>query len=277
MTQRDVRSMSDDELFASWVEWITRTSEEISDVYHNRYVMRTIQMMFDENPKLHTESGGHVWGWIALLYARDCLMFIRREFDTQNNSINLLKLLGEISARPTILSRARFRKLYDKCTVPEGVKDEMSSHDFNRAGVVTGPDGPGSDYINPDVVKTDLAETKQQVEVLLEYANRVLAHRTGEWGQPEIRIPNDLDAPLEAIHGCFNKYYVLLTGKNLENPEPHVLFDWQDCFNYAWATNAYHERAERETRERRETEARGVLESIKTAAGSRTTEPAGTG
>lgn len=131
MGQRNPDGRSDDELLTDWAAWIERTASELSLAYNSRYTMRTVQMMFDENPKLHTESRSYVFRWLATLYARDVLMYIRREFDVQDGIINLLQLPYEIAKRPTIVSRWRFRKHYDTWTAATEVKEEIAKYDFD--------------------------------------------------------------------------------------------------------------------------------------------------
>lgn len=117
MAQRDIRQLSDEQLFASWSEWITRTSEELAEVYLNRHVFLNIKAMFDnnrgliskENADQLSESAHFVLGWLARLYAHDTLMFMRSEFDSQRGTINLLSLFSEIEQRPGVLTRRRYR------------------------------------------------------------------------------------------------------------------------------------------------------------------------
>ncbi len=113
MAQHDPGKMSDDELFENWAGWITRTAEELTEVFQHRYLFTSVRDMFDHNPKLRTERGQFVMEWQARLYGRDVLLFIRREFDYQNGPENILHLLREMQNRPKILSRARYRAFCD--------------------------------------------------------------------------------------------------------------------------------------------------------------------
>lgn len=52
MAQRNINPMTDDELYASWGEWITRISEELTGVYNDRDIFRHVKLMFETNPAM---------------------------------------------------------------------------------------------------------------------------------------------------------------------------------------------------------------------------------
>ena len=69
--------MTDDQLFEDWANWITRTAEELTDIYLNRFVFVNIKRMFDTTPAFScsydstrlTDSSLFVLGWLSRLYA----------------------------------------------------------------------------------------------------------------------------------------------------------------------------------------------------------------
>jgi hypothetical protein len=66
-------------------------------------------------------------------------MFIRREFDTQAGTINVLNLLSEVQKRPQVLRRRRFRQFFDALAIPEYAKDGLANDYFNRFNIVGVP------------------------------------------------------------------------------------------------------------------------------------------
>src|SRR5258706_6325517 len=123
--------MSDDELFTNWGEWISRTANELTEVFEHRFLFDSIRAMIDDNDKLHTESGQFIMEWQARLYGRDVLLFIRREFDYQQGTENILKLLREVEARSTILTRTRYRAFFETTTMSAEGKDGLANAFFN--------------------------------------------------------------------------------------------------------------------------------------------------
>lgn len=269
--------MTDDQVFSSWAEWITRTSQELTHIYSDRDVFLHIQLMFDTNPAMsplddpdsYSESAHHVLSWLARLYGHEALMFIRREFDTQPGTINLLKLFSEMEARPQILTRKRYRSMYDALSVPESVKDDLANDHFDSFKRIVGAT-PADDYIDPVQVAEDRKALDSQIEIVREFANRNLAHRTAQWDAPAINVPDDLDGPLDAICKTFNRYYPLLTGKSMPDPMPHITFFWQECMTHPLATDAYFEAKKNGLEKARRDISRAVLERIKSRGGAPT-------
>lgn len=242
MAQRNIAAMSDDELYESWAEWIKRTARELVDVYLNRYVFLHLKAMVDTNPAIQTVSGRSFLNWLAGLYAHDALMFIRREFDTQNGTINLLHLLSEIESRPTVLTRKRYRAIFDDATVEEWAKDHLANHFFDRLELEKGAVA-ADDHLGPSRTKADREDVEAKLAPALDIANRLLAHRTPPWEAPPFSALKDLDAALDAVYQCFTRYYPLLTGSAMVSPTPMIQFDWTECFVHPWATDEYFRRS----------------------------------
>jgi hypothetical protein len=176
------------------------------------------------------------------MYAVEVLMFIRREYDTQAGTINLLKLFSQMKDRPTVLSRGRYRSRYDTMTAPASVKDDLANNHFDTFDHIKGPT-PSLDYVSPAQIDRDRKAVEASTDVVREYTNRDLAHRTPDWNTPSIGVPDDLDPPLAAILATFNRYYPLLTGKSLGDPTPAITFNWQECLTHALATPEYFDMA----------------------------------
>jgi hypothetical protein len=250
MAQRDIESMTEDELFASWTEWIERSADELAEVYHHRFMFREVRRMFDTNPGLHTVPGQLVMDWLARLHGRDAMMFIRREYDSQPGTINTRQLLTEMEQRAaSVLTRERYRRFYEHEPPRRGITTSIADTDFNRFGYVGDGHSP-SDHVDPVGIAADRAALEAGTDTVRLVANRLVAHRTPEFEVPVVNVPDDLEGPLEAVRTCFDKYYVLLTGKSMSSPTPIIQFDWTDCFRRAWATDAY-DAAWREERDQR--------------------------
>ena len=261
MAQRDFRDMSDDELFTNWGEWISRTASELTEVFEHRFLFNSIREMFDHNEQLHTQSGQFIMEWQARLYGRDVLLFIRREFDYQHGTENILKLLREMEDRPTILTRARYRAFFETTQMPAEGKDGLANAFFNSFAIVGDGTDP-NDHIAPEAIAAENAALKTGIEKVLLYANRNLAHRTPDWDVQPIMVPTDTDDALKAVQACFDRFYPLLTGKSMPQPTPAIQFDWEECFTHPWLTPEVVAKINEAERAEREVKANGVLEGI---------------
>ena len=262
MAQHDASKMTDDELFANWGDWITRTANELTEVFEHRYLFNTLRAMFDHNPRLQTTSGRFILDWQAKLYGRDVLLFIRREFDYQSGTENILHLLREMQGRPTILSRGRYRGRMDVLQASEEFKDGLANSFFNTFRVI-GDGKQRTDYLDPIGIAEESARLKKGIDKVLLYANRNLAHRTPDWDVQPISIPSDTDAALLAVQECFDKFYPLLTGKSMPNPTPTIQFDWEESFRYQWMTDEVADAIGKAEQEERKRQAAETLDRLK--------------
>jgi hypothetical protein len=200
--------------------------------------------------------------WQARLYGREVMLFVRREFDTQQGTENSLKLLSEMDNRATVLTRWRYRRFFDKSqALPDYVKEELANRFINSLGVIT-VDGP-NDYVAPETfaqMRKTLGEKTDKVRL---YANRSLAHRSAEYEVPKIMVPTDTDEAIFAVQAVFDKLYLLLTGISMPDPAPAIQYDWEDAFRHAWMPPEVAERINEAEMAEREAKSSEVLESIK--------------
>ncbi|SRR6266568_4197579 len=64
MAQHDPDQMSDDELFANWAGWITRTAGELTEVFQHRYPLLTGKSMPEPTPAIQfdwEDAFRHPW------------------------------------------------------------------------------------------------------------------------------------------------------------------------------------------------------------------------
>lgn len=267
MAQHDPNKMTDDELFENWAGWITRTAEEFTEVFQHRQLFNSIRAMFDHNPKLHTDSGQFVMDWQARLYGRDVLLFIRREFDYQNGTENILHLLREMQRRPQILSRARYYAFFNPLKWKDDKERKRFADSFFNTFKIIGDGTSDTDYLDPAGIEDESRTLQAGIETVLLFANRNLAHRTPEWNPPPIIVPKDTDAALFAVQALFDKLYPLLTGKSMSDLTPAIQFDWEDAFRHVWMSPKVADAMNAAEQAAREAQAQAALDDIKNRGG----------
>lgn len=230
MTLRLKKDISDDERHAAWARVVERIrTEQVKEAW-SHYMFRLFRSVFAENPTL-SEEGGFIFNWVAQNYVDAAFMVLRRELDQQAGAENLRNLLFDIIEHPTVLTRARYRASWGE----GGLFDrELANRAFDSFNPKRLADAHDADYIDPDVVRSDLDQVVADAERLREYAERTRAHRT-----PESKV-NTSDITFEALHKAISdvrrvigKYYLLLTLKSTKW-EPVPQFDPIAPFTRAW-------------------------------------------
>lgn len=228
MAQRDPKKMSDDELFHDWKSTVERSYDEMIVLGSSRDTFDMMRDIVGRNRRLR-ETGGYLLDWIFGNYAVAAAMTFRREIDgTQGQSLR--QMLHEIEARPTVLSRTRYRKEWGSAS--GGVWAADKAFDSFKPRRVRG--NRAADYINPTLVKRHREELLRGTQPVKLFVERTMAHRSWEraasvtWGQ--------LHRALDRLERIFRRYYTLLTQGSLSSTRPIEQFDEYECFTFPWLT-----------------------------------------
>jgi len=221
-----------DTRYRGWIARIQRIKTETYYLFWSRRLFRALQHMFQANEALQN-SGGDAWAWIAGLYRRDAVMAIRRELDGQAGVLNLFHLLHDMETHPHVLTRARHRGSFVE--LPQ-FRAQLVDQEFERFG---GPPGPGTpeDHIPAAVIANDRAQLQRDTKAALDYAQRLVAHRT-PIGEMPLTI-REVDEAMRTVFRCLSKYYGFLAGGSLAGPTPVPQFDWLAPFRFAWAVPTF--------------------------------------
>ncbi len=162
-------------------------------------------------------------------------MLLRRELDQQAGAENLRNLLHDISEHPGVLTRSRYRAQWGDGRRYEQQLADRAFDSFNprRAG-----GDPGDDYIDPDIVRADLAHVVTDAERLREHAERTRAHRAPPRGidTPDITF-RALHTASAEVRRVIGKYYTLLTLRIVTQWEPVFQYNTISPFTRPWVTN----------------------------------------
>jgi hypothetical protein len=233
LSQRKIAKLSADALWQEWRADIERIALDAYELFAIRRQFREIGTMFEQNPELQ-EAGSSLWGWLITLYAAAVLMRLRREADTQANTINLRTLLDEIEKRPDVITRGRIAARNPN--IPPFLArsiDEAFSQHWAQASASGGAD----DQIDAAVVRTDRVAFQQATRQLDEITSRTLAHRNRD--APDDAVVSGLDGIFLLFEELLTKYLGLLTGSLLMAAEPVPQFNTAAPFMFPWHPRAY--------------------------------------
>lgn len=183
--------------FEEWVRQCQASFDDTVQLFWNRKLFRAVNEMFQTNQGL-SQSGQHVWQWLAGMYVRDAAMLIRRELDKQRGALNLRHLLHDIEGSIHVL------------------------HAQSRAGGLP----------SADDVRRDRETLEQDTERVRDYAERLPAHRT-----PAAALSvtwTDLDRSVNAVLRTMRRYRGYLTATDLLQVTPVANFDWLAPFRIRW-------------------------------------------
>lgn len=227
VVQRRIDKLTDDALFDDWVKWIGRVENELIGIAWNRRLFREVSRVFKHKSHLQ-QVGGFLYDWIRLNYTAGVTMAFRREVD-RANAMGFVHLLGEIAARPQVLSR---RRHHDRWTLRSTFEAEMRRKSFEAIACVSPSSDPLDDHIDPAVVRQDVETVRTETQVAHDYVEQAIAHRA--WGEPETISFEQFNAAVDALTPIFKKYYVRLTHSSLMQVQPVPQYNTHTAFTFPW-------------------------------------------
>jgi hypothetical protein len=221
------RLLPEDEQWKAWQEEVQVIKTHIVHAHKYRQIFRETTKILTDHPTLSTSPEAGFWyEWLRLMYGHYMAMAVRRELDRGADAPNLYRLLHAIAKRPQVLSRERYVRFFHNAP---HLSSEFAQHMGD--GTFTTFAGPGA-YIDHSIVKKDLGETEKQAKLVVTYADKIVAHRTGHEVDATIKHLHDaIDA--YAFGEMLEKYYNLLTGAALF-VEPSILVNWHRIFAEPW-------------------------------------------
>jgi hypothetical protein len=233
MAQRQFDKLTEDQVFADWRRWIRRVYDESIGQAWRRKMFRLMRGIYEQNTNLRN-TGSFFLTWAAYNYVAASAMALRRELDVQDGTENLFQMLCEIRARPTVLSRARFRSTWT------GTSEYLTAdRAFDRLRIIRHRDRPDFDHIDPDMIVDDLRRLRAQ-DAVLTHVQTTIAHRAPP--RPDAPVPTfaEFHAALDAVGQVFERYYTILTHATLMSREPEEQFDIYEPFTFAWIADPGH-------------------------------------
>jgi len=209
----------DDRFTKSEQKWLDRIVEDICLLHTHQAIFHEVRALLSHAPQSgpHTnEFGAFVHDAYVALIVSD----IRRQGSREPSTLSLARLLEEISAAPTVLSRARFVALHtDKERGAAAWKTLIAAHFAGR----------GSEHVDPYMVKQDLEALKEEVRKVEAYAERYFGRRAQSRDHLEERLAHqELDDSGAWLFAVMQKYYVLFRATALT--PPRLASDWKAMF-----------------------------------------------
>jgi len=152
-------------------------------------------------------------------------MAIRRQLDTDNDTISLKRLLIELKQSPQLLTKQWFRSLYSSSTSNIPIPMEaFADGDFEvHAG--------NMEYFNPSIAEADLLKLETLGEAITRYANKQIAHRTKVKATLTF---SEINKFLEEFEVIVKKYILLFTASGYDSLTPVFQYDWETIFTKVW-------------------------------------------
>lgn len=212
--------MRDNQKVAKWNRWIEQIENEIVYILSSRIlykgygdIVRANEGVLDEGAVFHN--------WIVDNYVTFVAMAVRRQLDTDKDSISLVRLLTDIKNNPKSLTREAHVAFY--IALPMDIGRAHGNRCFTENA------GSG-DFIDSAIVEADLIKLREASKKIGQLATRKIAHKSTKT-IPSMTF-NEVDECIEVIKTITRRYILLLrAADNILEP---MMPDWQNIFTQKW-------------------------------------------
>jgi hypothetical protein len=210
----------EDDRFTKWEQhWLDRIAADICRLHAHKTIFHAVRALLSHNQQRGLR-GDAFREFVEDAYVALIVSDIRRQGTSDPSTLSLARLLGEVSAAPTVLSRARFAARY-----PDQERGGTAWHVLITAHFA----GRGHEHVDPYLVKQDLEALRAEVRAVDAYAAEYFGRRAQSGPQPEESPTHtELDASSDFVFALLQKYYVLFRATALTPPP--LSSKWQAIF-----------------------------------------------
>lgn len=215
-----------DQKLKKWIQWLETIHGEIRELRMAQEIFSSVQELVKKNKNIQKPSS--FYAYLQNTYVSYVLMGIRRQVKNDQSSISFVRLLTEMSKKPSVLHRTYFRQLYENKDGSAGMADK----DFDRRFC----DQPNAPHISSSLVKEDLRELEKTSRSCEKFADKRIAHLDKQ--KPKL-LPRmkDVDDTISILDDLYGKYHLLFHAKSLDTVKPTYQYDWMEIFDHQWRKN----------------------------------------
>lgn len=220
--------MTEEERRVRLKRWLESVYENATEAVVNQHIFWEVQGIIRNNLQLQNTSSAF-YDWMGSTFVHSTVLAVRRQLDTDKNSISLHRFLLELKSRPELISREYHRSLYIRPEYSAEYTDHVANFTYD-ANV-----GKDANVLDTDVIQREIDELKIGSKRIHHYADRVVAHYDAR-GVQELGIPkfDDLTNCLAVIEKLVLRYELLLNAKGQYSLLPTFLYDWKRVFQIQW-------------------------------------------
>jgi hypothetical protein len=216
-----------DNLYKKLDGWMDILDNQVRSLRTNQHIFWEVQKIIRGNPRI--DKPNDFYGWMAEMYAAAMSVAIRKLADNDARTISFRRLLEEIKANPSVISRTRFKKLfvdrnYTECDADEGF-DQLI--------------GAGREFINTSDLDDEIQTLISKTAKLRKYVNKRIAHHDKS---PFNDLPTfkELDDAIAYIEKLLQRYWLIFRCMSMYSALPTWQYDWKEVFYYPWIDKGQH-------------------------------------
>jgi len=227
-----------------WLRWMETIHNDIQALVEDANMFWEVQDIIRENPRIQKPNA--FYSYLARTYFSHAAAGIRRQTELQKDSISFLRLLDEIAKNPEELSSDYFNSRHPHSNGPDldqvvgkagleavGIVDTSQLKEIIKMDDFAPYADASGAYVCPQMVKDDKARLKSKAKILVEFADKRIAH----WDKRELKVVPSfeaLDDCIKLIDQTYVKYHFLFHAESMDTLMPTYQYKWKSIFCEPW-------------------------------------------
>ena len=147
---------------------------------------------------------------------------ITRQVDVKPEVISLLKLLQDIKANKSIITKTWFANQYEK-TLPRQIGEQHFTEHF----------GSGED-VDLKIIEQDIQELKSATAKVAKFRHTRIAHKNADERLVIDLNFKEVEGALKVLEKLMIKYQLLINQSGFAGLMPTITYDWEVVFRTPW-------------------------------------------
>lgn len=208
-------------------EWLDQIYDSATEAIINQHIFWEVQDIIRNNPELQNASSAF-YQWMGSTFVHSTVLAVRRQVDSDQNSVSLMRFLLELQKHPELISRSYHEGLYSRPEYSVDFARSAARHTYDRYV------GPNANVLDVTAIQNEIQRLKTSSEKIHHYADRVVAHYDNRGLNQDTPKFNDVTDCLEVIEELVLRYILLLKGAWQDSLLPTFQYDWKSIFHIPW-------------------------------------------
>lgn len=165
---------------------------------------------------------------MASTFVHSTVLAVRRQVDSDRNSVSIMRFLRELQKYPELISRSYHEALYSRPEYSVDFALSAARHTYDRYV------GPNANVLDVNTIQNEVQRLKTSSEKIHHYADRVVAHYDSRGLTQETPKFDDVSDCLRLIEELVLRYVLLLKGAWQDSLLPTFQYDWKRVFRLTW-------------------------------------------
>jgi len=203
-----------------WKKELERITNDVTDTIESQFIFKRMVEIVGANSKINTDN--LFWDHLRANFGADMVLGITRQVDERTEVVSLLKLLKDIRANSTLLTRDWFATQYEP-NLPRQIGEQHFAEHF----------GTGTE-LDPAIVEQDIKTLEAATKKVERFRHTRIAHKNADERLVIELNFTEVEIALKVVEDLVIKYQLLLNQAGYDRLMPTITYNWESIFRTPW-------------------------------------------